>query len=87
MQAAGLIPNYEASIGKCFSTELHQRLARTGTKTFGLYSNLWPGDERAPLHGQHTHDYARTVAFTIYGGSSEIQRNVIATRGLGLPRG
>ena len=41
MQAAGLIPNYEASIGKCFSTELHQRRSRTGTKASGLYANLW----------------------------------------------
>ena len=87
MQAAGLIPNYEASIGKCFSTELHQRRARTGTKALGLYANLWPGDERAPLHGEFTHEYVESVSYTIYGGSSEIQRNVIATRGLGLPRG
>ena len=87
MQAAGLIPNYEASIGKCFSTELHQRRARTGMKAFGLYANLWPGDDRAPLHGEFTYEYAVTVSYTIYGGSSEIQRNVIATRGLGLPRG
>ena len=88
MQASGLIPNYEASMGKAFTTELSQRLARTGMKTFGLYSGLWDADdERAPLRSEHTRTYVSSVVGTIAGGSSEIQRNIIATRGLGLPRG
>lgn len=87
MQSKGLIPNYEASVGQCFSKALNQRMARTGTKVFGLHANLWPGDERAPMTGAYTRDYVAKIPSTIAGGSAEIQRNVIATRGLGLPRG
>jgi alkylation response protein AidB-like acyl-CoA dehydrogenase len=88
MQARGEIPNYEASMGKAFSSELQQRVARTGTKVYGLYANLWAPDEPyAPLGAAHTQTYVSSVVITIAGGSSEIQRNIIATRGLGLPRG
>jgi len=88
MQSRGIIPNYEASMGKAYSTELSQRIARTGTKVFGLYGNLWAANEPyAPLHAKHTQQYVSTVVITIAGGSNEIQRNIIATRGLGLPRG
>ncbi|MBM4414874.1 MAG: hypothetical protein FJ035_01080 [Chloroflexi bacterium] len=88
MQSRGLIPNYEASMGKAYSSELTQRISRTGTKTFGLYGGLWAGNEPyAPLGASHTRTYVSSVVGTIAGGSSEIQRNIIATRGLGLPRG
>ncbi len=88
MHAAGTLPNYEASMGKLYSTELAQRVARTGMKTFGLYAHLWsPAEPYAPLHAKHTQASCHTVVGTIAGGSNEIQRNIIATRGLGLPRG
>ncbi len=88
MQNRGMVPNYEASVNKLFGSELHQRLARTGTKTFGLYGNVWDrASDRAPMDAQFTRDYIGSVPHTIFSGSSEIQRNVIATRGLGLPRG
>ena len=87
MQDAGRIPNYEASMGKVFGTELTQRIARTAVSAFGLYSNLWDEDDsRAPMAARATRDYVFSVPQTIAGGTSEIQRNIIATRGLGLPR-
>ncbi|NIR60458.1 MAG: hypothetical protein GWO02_13560, partial [Gammaproteobacteria bacterium] len=88
MQNAGLVPNYEASVSKLVSSELVQRLANTGTKVFGLYANLWdPDDKRAPMMASFTQTHVMGVSATIAAGTSEIQRNVIATRGLGLPRG
>ena len=87
MQAASLVPNYEASMGKMFSTESLQEVYRVGVRTFGLYGALWPGEAHAPLGGKHIQGYVRSIPMTIAGGSSEIQRNIIATRGLGLPRG
>jgi alkylation response protein AidB-like acyl-CoA dehydrogenase len=88
MQGRGLIPNYEASTSKLFNSELSQRLANTGVKTFGLYSNLWDEtDSRSVLKASFTQSYVSSVSATIAAGTSEIQRNIIATRGLGLPRG
>ncbi|OGO53079.1 MAG: hypothetical protein A2148_05035 [Chloroflexi bacterium RBG_16_68_14] len=86
MQAKGLVPNYEASMTKLFASELGQRIARTGMKVTGLYGQLVPGSEWSPARGRYAMSYIQTVASTIAGGTSEIQRNIIATRGLGLPR-
>jgi len=83
---AGGVPGYEASVSQMFGAELHQRLARTGARAFGEQSQLWQRDG-APLAAAFTHMGFDAVAATFLGGTTEIQRNVIATRGLGLPRG
>ena len=88
MQDAGLVPNQEASTSKLFNSELTQRLNQTGMKPFGLFANLWdPNDNRSPMNAQFTQKHVHQISATIAGGTSEIQRNIIATRGLGLPRG
>ena len=99
MQAGGQIPNYEASTSKLFNSELTQKLARTGTQVLGMYAQFWGSDDSvrntyddpenpyAPMKGHFTRSYVRSVPSTIAAGTSEIQRNIIATRGLGLPRG
>jgi alkylation response protein AidB-like acyl-CoA dehydrogenase len=79
------VPGYEASVNQLFSAELHQRLARTGAHVFGRNGLLWQR-QNAPLGAAFTHMRMDSVAATFLGGASEIQRNVIATRGLGLPR-
>ncbi len=86
MQQRGLTPNYEASMVKVFATESSQRMYHFGTKMMGLYGQLTPGSKWAKLAGRIEQGYLSSVAPTIYSGSNEIQRNIIATRGLGLPR-
>ncbi|WP_407562909.1 acyl-CoA dehydrogenase family protein [Streptomyces sp. 184] len=84
-QAAGGVPGYEASVNQLFGAELHQRLARTGASAFGRSAQLWQRRD-APLGAVFTHMSRDSVASTFLGGASEIQRDVIATRGLKLPR-
>ncbi len=86
MQSRGLVPNYEASMAKTFGTELHQRMARVAFTTLGLRGQVMEG-AWAPLGGQVPMAVLQTVSLTIAAGTSEINRNIIATRGLGLPRG
>jgi alkylation response protein AidB-like acyl-CoA dehydrogenase len=87
MASRGQVPNYEASVAKTFTTELQQRIANVGMHLLGLYGQLAEGSKWAALEGRIRYEYLWTVGVTIYAGSNEIQRNIIATRGLDLPRG
>jgi len=84
----GVAPGHEASVAKLYGTELNQRIYRTGMHVLGLYGQLdaKSAGPKPPMNGRINYMYLRSIANTIEGGTSEIQRNIIATRGLGLPR-
>ncbi|MFC1896445.1 acyl-CoA dehydrogenase family protein [Thermodesulfobacteriota bacterium] len=79
-------PNYEASVTKVFSSELLVRVADVGMHILGPYSQLDRGSKCAALRGAMARAYLNGPSMNIGGGTSEIQRNIIAMRGLGLPR-
>ena len=87
MQSQDLVPNKEASMSKVFGSETFQRVAATGLKILGLYGQLTREDQWAPLQGRVQEAWRYSFSGTIAAGTSEIQRNIIAGRGLGLPRG
>ncbi|MCA9845925.1 MAG: acyl-CoA dehydrogenase family protein [Dehalococcoidia bacterium] len=87
IQAKGQVPNYEASVVKIFQSELGQRIYGFGVNMLGLNGQLMPEQTGAPLAGEMPEAMLQAVPSTIYSGTNEIQRNIIATRGLGLPRG
>jgi len=87
MQEKGQIPNAEASMSKLYGTELQQRLAETGMEILGLGGQIEPGSRGASLQEQVEQFYLLASALTVAAGTSEIMRNIIAMRGLGMPRG
>ena len=82
-EKTGAAPTREAQMAKLFGAELQQKIAGTVLQLFGMEGQAAKAGSRA-LRYQYT--VLRSVANTIEGGTSEIQRSVIATRGLGLPR-
>jgi alkylation response protein AidB-like acyl-CoA dehydrogenase len=88
IQARGEVPNMEASVAKVYNSELSQRLAGAGVDIMGLYGQVRPECKKwARLRGEFAMSYMMTLGISIAGGTSEIMRNIIAQRGLGLPRG
>ncbi|TMD91903.1 MAG: acyl-CoA dehydrogenase [Chloroflexi bacterium] len=79
-------PGPEGSVNKLMWSELNQRIAETALDLLGPYATLAEGDERAPLGGRWAHGYLRSRANSIEGGTSEVLRNILAERVLGLPR-
>jgi alkylation response protein AidB-like acyl-CoA dehydrogenase len=90
MQSQGQIPQKEASMTKLWGDVLYMGVYRTCARLMEEYGNLTPGNEelgiRLPLDGFLPARAYMSGVNAIAGGTDEIQRNIIAQRGLGLPR-
>jgi alkylation response protein AidB-like acyl-CoA dehydrogenase len=81
----GQAPNKEAAMAKAYCTGFEQRLADLSTRVLGLYGQLLEGSKWAPIFGMASQSFLGSMGYSLQAGTSEILRNVIATRGLGLP--
>ena len=85
MLSTGRVPNFEAAVAKTFCTSLEQRIADLVSQIAGAAGALDSADPRAPFAGRAARTFLYAPAYTIQGGTNNILRNIIATRGLGLP--
>jgi alkylation response protein AidB-like acyl-CoA dehydrogenase len=83
----GVTTDLYASVAKLYSTELFKRAASTAMRLIGPYGQLDKKETIAPLSGWIEHMYLVSFGATIAAGTSEIQKNIIALRGLSLPKG
>jgi alkylation response protein AidB-like acyl-CoA dehydrogenase len=77
---------HDAAMAKLMFSELNLEMARFAVELGGEAGVLVEGDPNALEHGRWQDEWLYARAYTIAGGSSEIMRNLIAERGLGLPR-
>lgn len=85
MLSEGRLPNFEAAVAKAFCTSLEQRITDFVSQVLGTAGALDASDPRAPLAGRAARTLLYAPAYTIQGGTNNILKNIIATRGLGLP--
>lgn len=84
--ASGALPGVEGSMHKLFYAESMTGDAAELVDMLDADGVLQHGEERAPVEGWAEHLFRHAAVTTIYGGTSEMQRSIIAERGLGLPR-
>lgn len=80
------VPGAEGSILKIFWSELEQRLEDTAFEILGPYGMIPKGEPRTVDQGFWNYELLWSRSGTIYAGTSEVQRNIVAQRSLGLPR-
>jgi alkylation response protein AidB-like acyl-CoA dehydrogenase len=86
MVAAGEVPVAEASIARMHGTQLEQAVGHVGLELLGPAGQLRVDDGWAPLRGEIHRQWVRNIPTTIAAGTLEVQKNIVARRGLGLPR-
>jgi alkylation response protein AidB-like acyl-CoA dehydrogenase len=84
--ASGKLPGVEGSMHKLFYAESMTADAAELVDMLGSEGVLPHGEDGAPVDGWVEHLFRHAAVTTIYGGTSEMQRSIIAERGLGLPR-
>jgi alkylation response protein AidB-like acyl-CoA dehydrogenase len=82
----GGIPGPEASIMKLYSTELNHRICDTALHLMGPYASLWHDSKYVVDDGTWQYEHMYTRGLIIGGGTSQIQKNIIGERALGLPK-
>ncbi len=85
LQAQGEVPRVEASIARLHNTQLEQLVGHVGLELLGLAGQLTHADDAAPLAGLVWRQWVRNIPTTIAAGTLEVQKNIIARHGLGLP--
>ena len=81
------MPGPEASTGKMGWVDTHQRLQELAMEILGPYSQLARGSRLGRRGGLWQYTFLRSRANSIEGGTTEIQKNIIGERVLGLPKG
>lgn len=84
--AEGRVPHAEASVNKVWWGELRQRICATGLELIGEAGTIATGSPYAPAHGHLEHGLRSSPVWRFGGGTNEIQLDIIATQGLGMPR-
>lgn len=87
MLSKGVVPNREATVSKLFGAQTTQRIGQGIMEIVGMYGQLEEGSKYASLDGGVLKPWYTSYSSTVTGGTSEILRNIIALRGLELPRG
>ena len=72
-------------MSKAYATAFEQRLASLAMDILGLYGQLLGESKLAPIMGMAPHSFLASKGYSLQAGTSEILKNIIATRGLGLP--
>jgi hypothetical protein len=85
-RSGGKPPTIESSQYKLFTTTLSQRVCKDALDIQGHEGTIMEGQDEAPARGRFEGAYRATMNETVGGGSSEIQKNIIARRHLGLPK-
>jgi len=81
----GKAPNVEAAMAKAYCTTFEQRLASVATDILGQYGQLLAESKWAPIFGMAPFSYLGSKGYSLQAGTTEVLRNIVAQRGLGLP--